>query len=118
VTIESLPSAFELVKAMQAQGLEWDEGNRGLGREAIARILTGQMGQAIDEQLDRMAALDPADRRNGSHRRHLLTESGEIDLLVPYTRRFAPMVVLRADARRYTGSQASKRAHAKFRHCA
>jgi transposase-like protein len=48
------------------------------------------MGQAIDEHLDRMAALDAADRRNGSYRRHLLTELGEIELTVPRTRRFAP----------------------------
>lgn len=34
---------------MQAQGLEWGEGYRGLGREAIAAILQGQMAQAVDE---------------------------------------------------------------------
>ena len=28
VTISSLPRAFELVKGMQAQGLEWGEGYR------------------------------------------------------------------------------------------
>jgi transposase-like protein len=100
VTITSLPRAFELVKGMQGQGLEWGEGYRGLGREAIAIILQAQMGQAIDEHLDRMAALDAADRRNGSYRRHLLTELGEIELTVPRTRRFAPITVLRAYARR------------------
>jgi putative transposase len=100
VTIRSLPRAFELVKGMQAQGLEWGEGYRGLGREAIAVILQAQMGQAVDEHLDRMAALDQADRRNGSYRRHLLTELGEIELAVPRTRRFAPIAVVRAYARR------------------
>jgi transposase-like protein len=100
VTIRSLPRAFDLVKGMQAQGLEWGEGYRGLGRGAIAVILAGQMDQAIDEHLDRMSALDVADRRNGSYRRHLLTELGEIELLVPRTRRFAPIGVLRAYARR------------------
>jgi hypothetical protein len=30
---------------MQGQGLEWDEGYRGLGRQEIAAILTGQMGK-------------------------------------------------------------------------
>jgi len=85
VTIASLPRAFELVKGMQGQGLEWGEGYRGLGREAIAIILQSQMGQAVDEHLDRMAALDAADRRNGSYRRHLLTELGEIELAVPRT---------------------------------
>jgi hypothetical protein len=55
VTIRSLPRAFEFVKAMQAQGLEWGEGYQGLGRKAITAILQGQMAQAVDEHLDRMA---------------------------------------------------------------
>src|SRR6516162_503404 len=100
VTIRSLPRAFEFVKAMQAHGLEWGEGYRGLGREAIAVILQSQMAQAIDEHLDRVALLDEADRRNGSYRRHLLTELGDIELAVPRTRRFAPIGVVRAYARR------------------
>jgi putative transposase len=100
VTIASLPRAFELVKGMQAQGLEWGESYRPLGRQMIAAVLAGQMAQSIDEHLDRMAALDEADRRNGSYRRHLLTELGEIELAVPRTRRFAPIAVLRAYARR------------------
>ena len=100
VTIASLPRAFELVKGMQAQGLEWGESYRALGRRAIAEIMAGQMQALIDEHLDRMAALDQADRRNGSYRRHLLTELGEIELAVPRTRRFAPIAVVRAYARR------------------
>jgi len=100
VTIRSLPRAFDLVKGMQAQGLEWGEGYRGLARDALGGILASQMRQSIDDHLDRMAELDQADRRNGSYRRHLLTELGEIALLVPRTRRFAPIAVLRAYARR------------------
>lgn len=100
VTIRSLPRAFELVKGMQGQGLEWSESYRGLGRRAIAEILAGQMQASIDDHLDRMAALDQADRRNGSYRRHLLTELGAIELAVPRTRRFAPIAVVRAYARR------------------
>ena len=100
VTIRSLPGAFELVKGMQAQGLEWGESYRPLGRRAIAEVVRGQMDQAIDEHLERMAVLDQADRRNGSYPRHLLTELGDIELLVPRTRRFAPIAVVRAYARR------------------
>ncbi|HEX5233089.1 MAG TPA: IS256 family transposase [Bradyrhizobium sp.] len=88
------------MKGMQGQGLEWGDGYRGLGRQAIAAILQGQMSEAIDAHLDRMAVLDQADRRNGSYRRHLLTELGEIELAVPRTRLFAPIAVLRAYARR------------------
>ena len=100
VTIRSLPRAFELVKGMQAQGLEWGAGYRSLGRQALAGILREQMGHAIEDHLDRMAALDLADRRNGCYRRHLLTELGDIELAVPRTRRFTPIAVVRAYARR------------------
>lgn len=100
VTIRSLPRAFELVKGMQAQGLEWGEGYRTLGRQAIGDVLRSQMDRAIDEHLEQMAVLDQADRRNGSYRRHLLTELGAIELAVPRTRRFAPIGVVRAYARR------------------
>jgi len=100
VTIVSLPVAFELVKGMQAQGLERGDSYRALGRAAIAAILQGQMAQAVDAHLDRMAVLDQADRRNGGCRRHLLTELGDIELAVPRTRRFAPVAVVRAYARR------------------
>lgn len=100
VTIRSLPGAFEVVKGMQAQGLEWGESYRDLGRKALTGILQDQMAGTIDEHLDRMASLDEADRRNGSYPRHLLTELGDIELAMPRTRRFAPTSVLRAYARR------------------
>jgi hypothetical protein len=45
-TIESLPMAFEIVKAMQADGLEWGEGYRPLGRQALAEIIEAQMAVA------------------------------------------------------------------------
>jgi transposase-like protein len=100
MTIRSLPRAFDVVKAMQADGLEWGEGYRSLGRDAIAGILQEQMAGSVDAHLERMAAVDMADRRNGSYPRHLLTELGDIALAVPRTRRFAPIEVVRAYARR------------------
>src|SRR5712691_2270094 len=77
-TIESLPMAFEVVKAMQADGLDWGEGYRPLGRQAIAEILEDRMSAAIDAYLDGLGADDAPDRRNGFYRRHLLTEPGDI----------------------------------------
>ncbi len=103
VTIGDDPQLTEGFRAgggHAAQGLEWGDGYRAFGREAIGAILRRQMDQAIDEHLDRMAALDIADRRNGSHSRHLLTELGDIELAVPRTRRFTLRAVLRAYARR------------------
>jgi hypothetical protein len=38
-----------VVKAMQAQGLEWSEGYRGLDRLAMVVILQGQMAQAFGD---------------------------------------------------------------------
>ena len=99
-TIESLPMAFEMVKAMQADGLEWGEGYRPLGRQALAEIIEAQMARAVEAHLEQLEADDVADRRNGSYRRHLLTELGDIELDVPRTRRYSPVEVVRAYARR------------------
>ena len=99
-TIESLPVAFEVVKAMQADGLEWGEGYRPLGRAALEEILEDQMAAAIDRYLDQLDADDAGDRRNGYYRRRLLTELGDIELKVPRTRRYSPVEVIRAYARR------------------
>ena len=99
-TITSLPMAFEVVKAMQAEGLEWGEGYRPLGRQALEEIIEDQMAAAVERYLDRLEADDAADRRNGYYRRHLLTELGDIELAVPRTRRYSPVEVIGAYARR------------------
>jgi transposase-like protein len=99
-TIESLPMAFEIVKAIQAEGLDWGEGYRPLGRQAVAEIIEEQMARAIDAHLDQLDADDAANRRNGCYRRHLLTELGDIELKAPRTRHYSPVEVVRAYARR------------------
>lgn len=99
-TITSLPMAFEVVKAMQTDGLEWGEGYRPLGRQALETIIEDQMAAAVDRYLDQLEADAAADRRNGYYRRHLLTELGDIELNVPRTRRYSPVEVIRAYARR------------------
>jgi putative transposase len=99
-TITSLAMAFEVVKAMQADGLEWGEGYRPLGRQALEEIIEDQMAAAVDRHLELLEADAAADRRNGYYRRHLLTELGDIELHVPRTRRYSPGEVIRAYARR------------------
>lgn len=99
-TITSLPIAFAMVKAMQADGLEWGEGYRPLGRRALAAIIEGRMAEAVDRWLDGLGIDERPDRRNGHYRRHLLSELGAIELMVPRTRRYCPTEVLRAYARR------------------
>lgn len=99
-TIESLPHAFGMMKAMQAQGIEWGADYRPAAAEALKAILAGRMEAAIDHHLAEMAARQEADRRNGSYTRHLLTELGDIALCVPRTRRYSALAVVRAYARR------------------
>jgi putative transposase len=99
-TIKSLPAAFRMMKAMQAEGVEWGEDYRQGARQAVAELLEGRMDALIDEQLERMAELGQADRRNGRYHRHLLTELGDIELAVPRTRTFSALKVVRAYARR------------------
>ena len=99
-TIESLGQAFELVKAMQMEGLGWGEGYRPVGRKALAEIIETEMAAACDRWLESLGEQATADRRNGYYRRSLMSELGDIELHVPRTRRYCPTQVLRAYARR------------------
>ncbi len=99
-TIKSLPRAFRMMKAMQAQGIEWGEDYRHAAGAALKDVLQGRMVAGIDDHLAEMAARGEADRRNGSYSRWLMTELGEIELAVPRTRTFSALKVVRAYARR------------------
>ncbi len=99
-TIKSLPRAFWMMKAMQAQGIGWGEDYRRAGAQAVKDVLEGRMAGAVDRHLEEMERLGEADRRNGSYHRWLMTELGEIELSVPRTRRFSAFSVVRAYARR------------------
>ena len=105
-TIKSLPAAFRMMKAMQAEGVEWGEDYCQGARQALAELLRGRTGQLIDAHLERMAKLGQADRRNGCYTRWLLTELGAIELHVPRTRTFSALRVVRAYARRARTSTA------------
>ena len=100
VTIRSLPAAFALMKAMQGDGLGWGEDCRPAARRALAEIIEGRLHEAVDAHLLRLAERAEADRRNGSYRRRLLTELGDIELMVPRTRTWSPKAVVQAYARR------------------
>ena len=73
-TIKSLPAAFRMMKAMQAEDVEWGEDYRGAARRALAQLLEGRMAETIDRHLEHVAERGQADRRNGCYRRGLLTE--------------------------------------------
>ena len=59
-TIKSLPRAFWMVKAMQAQGIEWGEDYRRAGARASKDVLAGRMARAVDRQLEEMERLGEA----------------------------------------------------------
>lgn len=100
-TIRSVAQAWRLIKEMQLQGYEWaEEDYRQAGRRGIGMFLEAQMRNHIDLYLAEMAQNGASDRRNGSFRRHLLTEVGDILLHVPRTRSYSAVKVLRAYARR------------------
>ena len=64
-TIKSLAGAFRMMKAMQADGVEWGEDYRGAARQALAQLLEGRMAETIDRYLERLAERDqgrPAQR--------------------------------------------------------
>ena len=80
-TIESLPVAIEVVKAMQAQGLDSGGGlspawPSGAGRDY--RDGDGRGGRSLAGELE---AEDAADRRSGYYRRSPLTELCDIELI-------------------------------------
>jgi putative transposase len=98
VVITSLPQAYEVIKEMN---LDTDESDyRSAGRHSLEAILEGRMQERITYYLEEMARLGEVDRRNGYFSRHLLTELGDIELTIPRTRRFSPLSIIRAYARR------------------
>ena len=99
-TIESIPQAFQMLKQMRAQEIEWGEDYRRAGALALKGVLERGMAARIDGHLEEMARRGEADRRNGSYGRWLMTELGEIELRVPRTRRFSALGVVRAYAQR------------------
>lgn len=99
-TVTSLPQALAVIKEMKLNGLEWGTDYRSHGRQALKAILEDRMKEDIDGYLEELSGQDQADRRNGSYRRHLLTELGDIELEVPRTRHYSAVKAVRAYARR------------------
>jgi len=69
---------LDLVKVMQADGLDWDEGYRPLGCRALTEIVEGRMAEAVDRWLDSLDGGATRDRRNGVYPHHLLSELGAL----------------------------------------
>src|SRR6201988_506532 len=91
-TIESLPMAFEFVKAMRDDELEWGEGYRALGRQAWAKVIKEQRG--VEGRAARYphtrAPAEPAESQNGNSRPLRLTPLADLGLCLPRPRPFSP----------------------------
>ena len=98
--VRNVAQAMKMVKELcSPHGEEWSDGWRAFGRQAVARFLRDRMKDSIADHLSRLPE-GVADRRNGSYSRHLLTELGDLMLSVPRTRRFNPVTIVEAYARR------------------
>jgi putative transposase len=79
---------------------EWTGDYRQSAKAAIASFLTGRMKEKLRCHLIQAEVDGIPDRRNGTYIRHLLTELGDVLVLVPRTRTFSPVGIIRAYARR------------------
>jgi len=101
IMIRSLPEAIAMVKEMSIHSQEeWTGDYRGAAKDAIAAFLHDRMRENLRFHLIRMEAEGTPDRRNGSYLRHLITELGDILVLVPRTRTYNPVGIIQAYARR------------------
>ncbi len=55
-TLKGLPRAFRMMKAMQAQGIEWGEDYRAAAGSSMKAVLEARMASGIDHHLAEMPA--------------------------------------------------------------
>lgn len=101
-TVRNVNRALREIKAF-----EWEGDFKPMARQALKEMLEGQMEREMTEFL----GLDPYDHapdrldyRNGHYVRHLLTEMGDLELLVPRTRKggFQPQLLERYARRHHS----------------
>ncbi len=100
IMVTSIQSAFKEIKHFCPE--EWEGEYMLAAREAIKRIVQTRMVEYRDAQLAELLSQDVEDRCNGFYPRHLLTEVGDIELLVPRARTFSAADILNQFARRST----------------
>jgi transposase-like protein len=100
LVVKNLAQALHMVKRMTVRE-EWADEYQTIGRRAIADFLRDRMKDSIADHLSRLPE-GVTDRRNGNYHRHLLSEIGDLMLCVPRTRKFNPISIVQAYARRST----------------
>ena len=98
VVLTSIHSAFEEIKHFCPD--DWDGDYRVESRKMIKKLLEERMRSYRDKYLEELRSKDVEDRRNGYFRRHLLTEVGDIEVLVPRTRTFSAAGIIKRFSRR------------------
>lgn len=86
--VPSVKQACQFIKTVQDQGFEWASEVREAGRQAIREVLEQQIRDRISRHLQEWGRRAGVDRRNGSYRRRVVTELGEVELVVARTRRY------------------------------
>lgn len=88
----SLPENHAYLKHSfrEMKGFDWEGDHRPMAREAIKKIIEGQLQWEIETALGFKPyehSAERSDYRNGSYVRHLLTEMGDIEIEVPRLRK-------------------------------
>lgn len=100
--VKNQSQAMKMVKKLDVINKEhWSGDYRKFGRRAVAVFLQCWMIESIADLLSHLPD-GPSDRRNGSYKRHLLIEIGDILHAVPRTKTYKPAKVPEACA--YTGA--------------
>lgn len=95
----SLYEATAVLKEMRIQSNELLPIHE-LGRAALKDVLEERMRTNVRQYLWEAGRRGQCDRRNGSYRRWLITSMGAIELVVPRTRSYNPVRIVRCYARR------------------
>jgi transposase-like protein len=99
LTVRSVSQAMRVIKRMNYQGEGWADLHEA-GRRGIKAAIEEMMQQNVRRRLEELYQGNEPDRRNGAYSRHILTSIGDIEVMVPRTRTFSAVGVLRAYARR------------------
>jgi putative transposase len=90
---------MRIIKRMDYRGEGWTDLHEA-GRKGIKGVLEGVMANCIHSHLAELSRASAPDRRNGFYPRHILTSIGDVEVMVPRTRTFSAVGVLRAYGRR------------------
>ena len=98
--VTSVSQAMRIMKAMDGQSVFRDVTYQQESRKALANVLYGRMCARVSGHLDECKQAGVKDRRNGSYRRQMMLQVGNLELQIPRTRLYNPAHILEAYSRR------------------